>query len=76
MCCFGAGKSKFENTLKPCCVGECGSTSVDEINGSKKKKYSVCENPKQSVFWDTIHPSNQGWQAVFSALLSSLHPLF
>ncbi|KAM7532284.1 hypothetical protein LguiB_035694 [Lonicera macranthoides] len=69
--------SKFENPLKPCCVGECGSIStVDEINGRKKKKYSVCENPKLSFFWDTIHPSNQGWHAVSSVLLSSLHPLF
>ncbi|XP_057804046.1 GDSL esterase/lipase At5g03610-like isoform X2 [Salvia miltiorrhiza] len=51
------------NRLKPCCAGECGA--VDK-NG--KNKYVVCENRSRSIFWDSIHPSNFGWNAVFSAL--------
>lgn len=60
----------ISNKLKPCCDGDCGS--VDE-NG--KNKYVVCENPSRSIFWDSIHPSNSGWNAVYSALTKSLHSL-
>ncbi|KAG8380622.1 hypothetical protein BUALT_Bualt06G0034800 [Buddleja alternifolia] len=62
------------NQLKPCCAGvkgeDCGL--VDE-NG--QKKYAVCENRKQSFFWDSIHPSDVGWRTVYSALKPSLHSL-
>ncbi|XP_022860441.1 GDSL esterase/lipase At5g03610-like [Olea europaea var. sylvestris] len=36
---------------------------------------NVCENTKQSFFWDPIHPSDKGWRAVYSALKHSLHYL-
>ncbi|KAL2525963.1 GDSL esterase/lipase [Abeliophyllum distichum] len=64
------GNSTFKNGLKPCCLGSCGS--VDETG---TKKYVVCENPKQSFFWDSIHPSDHGWRAVYSAFKHSLHSL-
>ncbi|KAI8563468.1 hypothetical protein RHMOL_Rhmol03G0113000 [Rhododendron molle] len=66
--------SKFEgHPLKPCCVGvareySCGS--IDKMSGAKK--YLVCEKPQLSFFWDMIHPSHQGWHAVYSALKPSL----
>ncbi|KAH7856020.1 hypothetical protein Vadar_031672 [Vaccinium darrowii] len=57
------GSSKFESPLKPCCVGvereySCGST--DQMSGAKK--YTVCEKPQLSFFWDMIHPSHQGYE--------------
>ncbi|XP_077230759.1 GDSL esterase/lipase At5g03610-like [Tasmannia lanceolata] len=69
------GKSKFENPLKPCCEGinsnyECGS--IDE-NG--KWMYTVCEKPDSSFFWDTVHPSQQGWNAVAASLQSTFNSL-
>ncbi|KAK9911997.1 hypothetical protein M0R45_035873 [Rubus argutus] len=66
----------LENPLKPCCVGvsseySCGS--VDERSGAAK--YTVCSNPERSMFWDKVHPSQNGWRAVYSAIKSSLHQL-
>ncbi|KAL5568919.1 hypothetical protein UlMin_025494 [Ulmus minor] len=65
------------NAMKPCCVGigtgfSCGS--VDERGATK---YSLCKDPELSFFWDMIHPSQNGWHAVFSELLqhSSLYKL-
>ncbi|KAL3698333.1 hypothetical protein R1sor_012409 [Riccia sorocarpa] len=46
-------------TLKPCCVGNCGS--VDE---SGTPLYTVCENPETHFFWDSIHPTEAGWKAI------------
>ncbi|KAK7391454.1 hypothetical protein VNO78_19870 [Psophocarpus tetragonolobus] len=64
--------STLINPLKPCCEGvnfeyECGS-----VDDQGSKKYSLCENPELSFFWDTVHPSQNGWEAVFSILQSSL----
>ncbi|XP_018811180.1 GDSL esterase/lipase At5g03610-like [Juglans regia] len=74
------GSIKFENPLKPCCLGTsavsreillCGR--VDE-NGAKL--YTLCENPKSSFFWDVAHPSQEGWRAVYSALQATLEQDF
>ncbi|KAI3458865.1 hypothetical protein Pfo_015528 [Paulownia fortunei] len=64
----------LSNKLKPCCVGVNGE-DCGLVDKNGKKKYVVCENPKQSFFWDSIHPSNAGWRAVYSALKCSLHSL-
>ena len=63
-----AGSTKFENPLKPCCGGisseyYCGSV---DVNGTKK--YTVCDDPESAFFWDSVHPTQQGWSAVYSAL--------
>ncbi|XP_062005176.1 GDSL esterase/lipase At5g03610-like [Rosa rugosa] len=65
------GSIKFENPLRPCCVGDCGS--VDE---SGAKKYTICDNPKSAFFWDGAHPTQQGWLAVYSALQGTLEELY
>ncbi|THG04980.1 hypothetical protein TEA_018981 [Camellia sinensis var. sinensis] len=67
------GISEFENPLKPCCVGVDRGYSCGNVDQSGAKKYTVCDKPQLSFFWDMIHPSNQGWFAVYSALQSSLH---
>lgn len=63
----------MESLLKPCCQGVskeyfCGN--VEE--GTKMIKYTICENPNNSFFWDMIHPSQHGWLAVSSHLRASL----
>lgn len=64
------GNSNFENPLKPCCMGKSNKYSCGD-----KNNYVLCENPELSFFWDVIHPSQQGWFAVFSALKPSLSSL-
>ncbi|XP_031397295.1 GDSL esterase/lipase At5g03610 isoform X1 [Punica granatum] len=71
------GNSTFQNPLKPCCVGtgtgySCGS--LDSKTG--EKKYSVCSNPERAFFWDMVHPTQEGWRAVFSQLMNTLQQLF
>lgn len=58
---------KIKNELVPCCVGVsskyfCGSI-VKKVN-----KYTVCENPESAFFWDLVHPTDAGWQAVYTRL--------
>ncbi|XP_027367492.1 GDSL esterase/lipase At5g03610-like [Abrus precatorius] len=58
----------IKDQFKPCCVGVssqyfCGS--VDEHN---VKKYTVCANPKSAFFWDLLHPTQAGWNAVYRNL--------
>ncbi|CAK9188341.1 unnamed protein product [Ilex paraguariensis] len=69
------GNTRFENPLKPCCVGATEGDFCGSVDKNGRKKYSVCENPKLSFFWDVIHPSQQGWHAVYSAFRSSLQQL-
>ncbi|CAN1298053.1 GDSL esterase/lipase At5g03610, partial [Linum perenne] len=72
-----SGKADSErNILKPCCIGvssdhNCGD--VDKSTGAKK--YVVCNNPNISLFWDMVHPAQNGWHAVYQTLESSLHKL-
>ncbi|KAK4767022.1 hypothetical protein SAY86_014773 [Trapa natans] len=72
-----SGIFKFENALKPCCLGVnnefiCGS--VDATTGNKM--YTICSNPKKAFFWDTNHPTHEGWQEVFNILKPSLQQMF
>ncbi|CAN6247095.1 unnamed protein product [Urochloa humidicola] len=59
---------QFENKLKPCCdsfdpSGYCGQ--VDKDGGAQ---YSVCSNPEKHFFWDDVHPTQTGWEAVMEQL--------
>ncbi|CAI0410620.1 unnamed protein product, partial [Linum tenue] len=73
------GSGSGDNPLKPCCIGvssdhSCGD--VDEKGGNGgAKKYVVCNNPSLSMFWDMLHPAQNGWQAVYQTLKPSLHEM-
>ncbi|KAB2052047.1 hypothetical protein ES319_A12G092900v1 [Gossypium barbadense] len=62
--------------LKPCCEGkDMGKYYCGSVDESGAKLYTICENPNLSFFWDTLHPSQNGWHSIFSSLRSSLHKL-
>ncbi|KAM1263077.1 hypothetical protein ACFX13_028793 [Malus domestica] len=68
---------QIDEPLKPCCVGVSREYSCGSVDGSTgAKKYSICSHPERSFFWDTVHPSQNGWHAVYSSLKSSLHQLY
>ncbi|XP_008232020.2 PREDICTED: GDSL esterase/lipase At5g03610-like [Prunus mume] len=70
------GYSTFHiNTLKPCCVGVSNEYSCGSVDQTGAKKYIVCDNPDVSFFWDTVHPSQNGWHEVYAAIKPSLHQL-
>lgn len=61
-----AEKSTLMNPLQPCCEGNKLEDSCGSVDDEGSKKYSLCENPKLSFFWDTLHPSQNGWFAVYT----------
>nr|GME17441.1 GDSL esterase/lipase At5g03610-like [Ipomoea batatas] len=69
------GNSSFENPLTPCCVGKSNQFGCGGVDKNGRKDYVLCDDAKQSFFWDVIHPSQQGWFTVHLALNSSLHKL-
>ncbi|KAK1570889.1 hypothetical protein Q3G72_008612 [Acer saccharum] len=70
------GKLEVKNPLEPCCVGLDDKYSCGSVDDKGVKKYSVCENPELSFFWDNVHPTQSGWHAVSSSLNSSLHRIY
>lgn len=64
----------FVNPFEPCCVGVSAAFSCGSVDENGVKQYTLCSNPKSKFFWDTVHPTEQGWRAVYStpALQSSL----
>ncbi|XP_057777856.1 GDSL esterase/lipase At5g03610-like [Salvia miltiorrhiza] len=69
------GNFRFQTPLKPCCAGIdgyfCGG--VDEKG---TKMYTVCSDPKSAFFWDSSHPTEAGWHAVYTTFKSSLQQVF
>ncbi|XP_039003879.1 GDSL esterase/lipase At5g03610-like [Hibiscus syriacus] len=65
----------MKNPLKPCCEGKEKGNYCGSVDKSGTKQYSICENPDLSLFWDTVHPSQNGWRTIFSSLRSSLYKL-
>ncbi|KAF7147179.1 hypothetical protein RHSIM_Rhsim03G0079700 [Rhododendron simsii] len=62
---------KFESPiLKPCCFGTSIGYHCGSLNAQGEKMYTLCDNPKATFFWDSFHPTQAGWQAVFFYLKS------
>ncbi|KAK8672156.1 hypothetical protein V6N13_110529 [Hibiscus sabdariffa] len=61
-----ASPPTFENPLEPCCVGVSAAFSCGSVDENGVKKYTVCLNPRSKFFWDTVHPTEEGWRAVYS----------
>ncbi|XP_009374744.1 GDSL esterase/lipase At5g03610 [Pyrus x bretschneideri] len=70
------GSIKFENPLRPCCIGINSGYFCGSVDESGAKKYTICKNPESAFFWDTAHPTQQGWRAVYSALQATLEQLY
>ncbi|XP_055812276.1 GDSL esterase/lipase At5g03610-like isoform X1 [Solanum dulcamara] len=67
-----AGSMRFETPLKPCCMGISNKYSCGSMNEKGEKMYTVCNDPKSAFFWDTVHPTEAGWHAVYTSLKSTL----
>ncbi|KAG6437256.1 hypothetical protein SASPL_102168 [Salvia splendens] len=69
------GKLRFETPLKPCCIGMngyfCGG-----VDQKGEKMYRVCSDPKSAFFWDSSHPTEAGWHAIYTTFKSSLQQAF
>jgi phospholipase/lecithinase/hemolysin len=59
---------RFEHKMTPCCEsfdpeGYCG-----QLGKNSEKLYTVCTNPDQYFYWDSVHPTMAGWEAVMKQL--------
>lgn len=62
----------IQSQLKPCCFGVSSQYSCGSVDANTMaKKYTLCNNPKSSFFWDSFHPTQAGWHAVYDDLRSS-----
>ncbi|XP_058741564.1 GDSL esterase/lipase At5g03610-like isoform X2 [Vicia villosa] len=64
--------STVENVLRPCCVPESSIYQCGTVDERGQKKYSLCDNPELSFFWDDFHPTQKGWEAVYKMVQASL----
>ncbi|XP_022972691.1 GDSL esterase/lipase At5g03610-like [Cucurbita maxima] len=65
-------RARFVTPLKPCCFGVSSEFSCGSVDEKGNKMYTLCKRPKSALFWDSVHPTQQGWFATFSSLASSL----
>lgn len=63
--------ARFETPLKPCCFGVGSGFSCGSVDEHGNKMYTLCKDPKLALFWDSVHPTQEGWFATFSSLLRS-----
>ncbi|XP_074269044.1 GDSL esterase/lipase At5g03610-like [Silene latifolia] len=69
------GNIRFDNPLKPCCMGINKAYECGDVDEKGNKMYNVCKNPESYFFWDLVHPTQAGWHAVTIALQSTLQQL-
>ncbi|TKY53079.1 GDSL esterase/lipase [Spatholobus suberectus] len=69
--------NNITDQLKPCCFGLSSQYSCGSVDENNVKKYKVCEHPTSAFFWDLLHPTQAGWQAVYNKLqtTSALHQI-
>lgn len=67
--------SKFDNTMKSCCTGISENYTCGSVDEKGNKMYKVCQNPESFFFWDEVHPTQAGWEALSLALQANLEEL-
>ncbi|CAM6047204.1 unnamed protein product [Sphagnum compactum] len=57
--------------LKPCCAPTTNTSGCAYVDSNNHPLYTLCNNPAQSFFWDSEHPTQAGWSKIFYLLLTS-----
>ncbi|KAJ0969788.1 hypothetical protein J5N97_022665 [Dioscorea zingiberensis] len=70
------GTRNLKNILKPCCQGKTNGTNCGERDDKGVKLYEVCSDPEEHFYWDSVHPTQAAWAAVFQAAEPSLCKIF
>ncbi|KAL0543684.1 hypothetical protein IC582_018786 [Cucumis melo] len=66
------GGATFKTPLKPCCFGVNSNFSCGSVDERGNKMYTLCKRPDLALFWDAVHPTQNGWFATFSSFKSTL----
>ncbi|KAI3914660.1 hypothetical protein MKX01_008019 [Papaver californicum] len=61
--------------FKPCCTPTAPKALCGSVYANGVKLYTLCDNPKDSLFWDLYHPTQSGWQEISSAMKPSFDEL-
>ncbi|XP_044431860.1 GDSL esterase/lipase At5g03600 [Triticum aestivum] len=70
----GAGKGselskQFKRKLSPCCESlDSGGYCGQQGESSTELLYTVCDNSNRFFYWDDMHPTHAGWEAVMKQL--------
>ncbi|XP_020260327.1 GDSL esterase/lipase At5g03610-like [Asparagus officinalis] len=67
------GARKFNHIFRPCCEGKLESFSCGQVNDEGVEQYSLCRDPSEYLYWDSVHPSQAGWDAVFQQIKPFLY---
>ena len=70
--CQHLGAMRFENPLKPCCFGVDANSDCGDVDANGNNLYTLCEDRTKAFFWDSLHPTDAGWEAVFPILQVTL----
>ncbi|KAE9619286.1 putative SGNH hydrolase-type esterase domain-containing protein [Lupinus albus] len=70
------GNSTLMNPLQECCAPLKAGYKCGEVDEKGQKKYSLCNNPELSLFWDYVHPTQNGWYSIFNKLEPSLETIY
>ncbi|KAI5069892.1 hypothetical protein GOP47_0014235 [Adiantum capillus-veneris] len=60
---FKHSRSQWKSCCKAKQNGGCGL-----VNAKGKPWYSVCSKPNKAFYWDTVHPTDSGWESVSKIL--------
>lgn len=72
---FTLGFPIFKEPMKPCCAGLSGQYNCGDVDKNGTKLYTICGRPRDYFFWDSVHPTQAGWNAVYMTLLHSARKL-
>eukprot|EP00257_Ricinus_communis_P026762 XP_025014176.1 GDSL esterase/lipase At5g03610 [Ricinus communis] len=70
-----SGNMDCKNPLRPCCDGVTSQNGCGQVHENGERKYVVCKHPELSFFWDSVHPSQNGWHSVYLSLHPTLREL-
>ncbi|GMH23168.1 hypothetical protein Nepgr_025011 [Nepenthes gracilis] len=62
----------FKNPLKACCMGVNASYNCSSVEKNGTKMYTLCDNPKSTLFWDWVHPTQEGWRVITNLIRGNL----
>ncbi|KAH9560748.1 hypothetical protein CY35_06G123600 [Sphagnum magellanicum] len=57
--------------LRPCCAPTTTTSGCAYVDSNNQPLYTLCNNPSQSFFWDSFHPTQAGWSKIYNLLLTS-----
>ncbi|CAM6022746.1 unnamed protein product [Sphagnum balticum] len=57
--------------LKPCCDPTTNTSGCAYVDSNNHPLYTLCNNPAESFFWDSEHPTQAGWSKIYHLLLTS-----